>query len=185
MDDANRDTENSAQGQGGQAEGHGGAEIVDTRGTPAFFEYWNQMDFVTGWARGSSRARTATPSLLRARAASPWRGRWREGRHWRGAGVYLRYRHRRSGRLAGAWDTSASYGDAGCHLRAPSLRCAVDIRGACAQRWQADLLRGRCLPRHQRRCHLARPRHLPPLRPAHHPEEAEAFLAQQSHRGES
>jgi len=47
MDDANRDTENSASGQGGQGGREGGAEIVDTRGTPAFFEYWNQMDFIT------------------------------------------------------------------------------------------------------------------------------------------
>jgi acyl-coenzyme A thioesterase PaaI-like protein len=44
MSDSNRDAENSA---GGQGEQEGGAEIVDTRGTPAFFEYWNQMDFIT------------------------------------------------------------------------------------------------------------------------------------------
>ena len=41
MSDANRDTENSADRL------EGSAEVVDTRGTPAFFEYWNQMDFVT------------------------------------------------------------------------------------------------------------------------------------------
>ncbi|HEY7091570.1 MAG TPA: PaaI family thioesterase [Ktedonobacterales bacterium] len=44
MDDANRDAENSA---GGQDRQEGGGEVVDTRGAPAFFEYWNQMDFIT------------------------------------------------------------------------------------------------------------------------------------------
>ena len=46
MGDSNQDTENSADGQDGQDGENGSAEIVDTRGTPTFFEYWNQMNFV-------------------------------------------------------------------------------------------------------------------------------------------
>jgi acyl-coenzyme A thioesterase PaaI-like protein len=47
MSDAHRDAENSADRQDRQDRQDGSAEVVDTRGTPAFFEYWNQMDFVT------------------------------------------------------------------------------------------------------------------------------------------
>jgi hypothetical protein len=39
------DTNTSGRESAGGTEG--AAEIVDTRGTPAFYEYWNQMDFVT------------------------------------------------------------------------------------------------------------------------------------------
>jgi acyl-coenzyme A thioesterase PaaI-like protein len=43
MSDSDKDT--SGRESAGGTEG--AAEIVDTRGTPAFYEYWNQMDFVT------------------------------------------------------------------------------------------------------------------------------------------